>query len=114
MKPLPFLPIAWTLAVSTAIFFAIDNLAAALLPNGWVMQRAWELVLPGFTFGTWGAFAVGLVESFVGGFLTAAILVPVYNFFAGRTRRSRCFSRPRGHGYASQPSQPMRCVPCGF
>lgn len=23
-----------------------------LLPNGWVMQRAWEQVLPNFTFGT--------------------------------------------------------------
>ena len=84
MKPLPLLPVAWTLAVSAAIFFAIDNLAGALLPDWWVMQRAWELVLPDFTFGSWGGFAVGLVESFVGGFLTAVIFVPIYNFFAGR------------------------------
>jgi demethylmenaquinone methyltransferase/2-methoxy-6-polyprenyl-1,4-benzoquinol methylase len=65
-------------------FFAIDNMAGALLPNWWAMQKAWELVLPDFTFGTWGGFAVGLVESFVAGFLTAVIFVPVYNFFAGR------------------------------
>lgn len=86
MKPLPFLPVAWTLAFATAAVFALDNLAGALFPNWWVMQRAWELVLPDFTFGTWGGFFIGLVESFAGGFGTAVIFVPIYNVFAGRSK----------------------------
>ncbi|MEW6568626.1 MAG: hypothetical protein AB1449_10775 [Chloroflexota bacterium] len=49
MKSLPFFPIAWTLAIFTAVVFALDNLAGALFPNWWVMQQAWELVLPDFT-----------------------------------------------------------------
>jgi len=84
MKSLPFFPIAWTLAVFTAVVFTLDNLAGAILPNWWVMQKAWELVLPDFTFGTWTGFFVGLVESVAGGFLTAVLFVPVWNFFAGR------------------------------
>lgn len=84
MKRLPFLAIAWTLAFFAAVVFALDNLAAALFPNWWVMQRAWELLLPDFTFGTWGGFFVGLVESFVGGFLTSVLFVPIWNYFAPR------------------------------
>jgi len=85
MKSLPFFPIAWTLAVFTAVVFALDNLAGAILPNWWVMQKAWELVLPDFTFGTWTGFFVGLVESVAGGFLTAVLFVPIFNYFHSRT-----------------------------
>lgn len=84
MKTLPFQPIAWALAVFAAVVFALDMLFGALFPNGWVMQKAWELVLPGFTFISWGAFFLGLVESFIGGFLTAVIFVPIWNYFAAR------------------------------
>ena len=48
------------------------------------MQKAWELLLPGFGFISWGAFLLGLVESFIGGFLTAVLFVPIYNYFSGR------------------------------
>jgi len=84
MKRLPFFPIAWTLATFAAVVFALDNLAGALLPDWWVMQNAWELMLPSYTFGTWGGFFVGLAESFAGGFLTAVLFVPIYNLIAGR------------------------------
>src|SRR3990172_8950340 len=84
MNRLPFLPIAWTLAIFAAVVFTVDNLAGALFPNWWVMQRAWELLLPNFTFGTWGGFFIGLVESFAGGFLTAVLFVPIWNLFAAR------------------------------
>ncbi len=87
MKRLPFLPVAWTFAFFTAVVFALDNLAGALFPNWWVMQNAWELVLPGFTFGSWGAFLLGLGEGLVGGFLTAVLFVPIWNFFARREER---------------------------
>ena len=84
MKTLPFQPIAWALAVFAAVVFGLDMLVGALFPNWWVMQKAWELVLPGFTFISWGAFFLGLVESFIGGFLTAVIFVPIWNYFAAR------------------------------
>lgn len=63
----------------------MDILIAGLLfPNWYVMQKAWEFLLPGFTFISWGSFITGLVESFVGGFLTAVLFVPIYNFFHKR------------------------------
>jgi len=84
MKTLPFWPIAWTLAVFAAVVFTLDVLLGVLFPNWWVMQKAYELLLPGFTFISWGAFFLGLVESFIGGFLTAVLFVPIYNYFIGR------------------------------
>ena len=84
MKTLHFWTIAWTLATFAAFVFTLDMLLGALFPNWWVMQKAYELLLPGFTFISWGAFILGLVESFIGGFLTAVLFVPIYNFFASR------------------------------
>ena len=84
MKTLPFLTLAWTLAVFSAVVFTLDMLLGLLFPNWWVMQKAWELILPGFTFISWGAFFLGLVESFVGGWLTAAGFVLIYNYVADR------------------------------
>ena|SRR5450759_2604054 len=85
MKTIAFWPIAWTLAVFTAIVFTLDVLAGVLFPNWYVMQKAWELLLPGFTLISWSAFFTGLVESFISGFLIAVLFVPIYNFFVGRT-----------------------------
>ena len=84
MKPLPFWSIAWTLAIFATVVFVLDMLLGVLFPNWWVMQNIYELLLPGFTFISWGAFFLGLVESFAGGFLTAVLFVPLYNYFAGR------------------------------
>lgn len=84
MKTLHFWPVAWTLAVFAAVVFTLDMLFGVLFPGWWVMQKAWEFILPGFTFISWGALFLGLVESFAGGFLTAVLFVPIYNFFASR------------------------------
>lgn len=84
MKTLSFWPVAWTFSVFAAVVFALDALLGALFPNWWVMQKAWGLLLPGFTFISWGTFFLGLVEAFIGGFLTAVLFVPIWNFFAGR------------------------------
>lgn len=84
MKKLHFWPIAWTLSVSLTLIYILDVLAGLLFPNWYVMQRIWELILPGFTYISWGSFFVGLIEAFVGGFLTAVLFVPVYNYFTGR------------------------------
>jgi hypothetical protein len=84
MKTLRFWPIAWTLAFFAAITFTLDVLLGVLFPDWWVMQKAWELVLPGFTLISWGAYFLGLIESFLGGLFTAVIFVPLYNFFVTR------------------------------
>lgn len=84
MKTLHFWPVAWTLAVFAAVVFALDMLFGVLFPNWWAMQKIYELLLPGFTFISWGMFFLGLVESFIGGFLTAVLFVPLYNYFASR------------------------------
>ena len=84
MKTLHFWPIAWTLAVFSAVVFTLDILLGALFPNWWVMQKLYEFLLPGFTFISWGTYFLGLVEIFIGGFLTAVIFVPIYNYFVNR------------------------------
>ena len=84
MKTLHFWPIAWTLAIFSAVVFTFDILAGLLFPNWWVMQNLYEFLLPGFTFISWGTFFLGLVEIFVGGFLTAVLFVPIYNYFISR------------------------------
>jgi hypothetical protein len=84
MKTLHFWPVAWTLAVFSAVVYTLDVLAGVLFPNWWVMQNIYELLLPGYTFISWGTYFIGLVEVFVGGWLTAALFVPIWNFFAAR------------------------------
>jgi hypothetical protein len=84
MKTLHFWSIAWTLAVFSAIVFTLDVLLGVLFPNWWVMQNLYEFLLPGFTFISWGTFFLGLVEIFIGGFLTAVLFVPIYNYFINR------------------------------
>jgi len=84
MKTLHFWPLAWTLAVFSAVVFTLDMLLGVLFPNWWVMQKLYELLLPGFTFISWGTYFLGLVEIFIGGLLTAVLFVPIWNFFAAR------------------------------
>ncbi|HLC02949.1 MAG TPA: hypothetical protein VJK02_07930 [Anaerolineales bacterium] len=84
MNKLSFWPIAWTLAVFSAVVFTLDVLLGVLFPNWWAMQRLYEFLLPGYMFISWGSYLLGLVEIFIGGFLTAVLFVPIYNFFAGR------------------------------
>jgi hypothetical protein len=84
MKTLRFWPVAWTLATFSAVVFTLDALLGVLFPNWWVMQTAYEMFLPGYTFISWGAYFLGLVEVFIGGILTAVLFVPIWNFFAGR------------------------------
>ncbi len=83
-KTLHFKPIAWTLAVFSAAVFTLDMVFGLLFPNWCVMQKIYESLLPGFTLLSWGSFFLGLAESFIGGFLTAVMFVPIYNYFVIR------------------------------
>lgn len=50
------------------------------------MHQFLAAVLPGFTWLTWPSFFLGLVESFLYGWYTAVVFVPLYNWFADRFR----------------------------
>lgn len=56
----------------------------ALFPSSWVMQKAWELLLPGFIFMSSGTFFPARVESFISGLLTAAVFIPIFNYLVTR------------------------------
>ena len=49
------------------------------------MYRAWQVLLPGFEWISWGSFFLGLVESYAYGWYFALIWVPLYNVFIAKT-----------------------------
>jgi hypothetical protein len=48
------------------------------------MHTFLEIVLPGFKWGSFSGFFVGLVESFLYGAYTGLVYMPNYNFFLRR------------------------------
>ncbi len=58
-----------------------------LMWPGYAMRSAWEALLPGFTWLSFGSFLVGLVESYAYGWYIALVWVPLYNVFAARADR---------------------------
>jgi len=76
IKPLGF-ALGWLLAIT----FVIDVIGGLLFPNWWTMYRAWELVLPGFTWLSFGSFLYGLIVSFLSGWYIAIVFVPLFNYF---------------------------------
>jgi hypothetical protein len=72
---------------ATSLFLAITFTACVgfdLLFPSHAMFRAWQDLLPGFEFFSWGSFLLGLVESYAYGWYIALIWVPLYNVFALR------------------------------
>lgn len=51
------------------------------------MFRAWQDLLPGFEWISWGSFGLGLVESYAYGWYIALIWVPLYNVFLARRKQ---------------------------
>ncbi len=45
------------------------------------MYRAWQTLLPGFSWLTWKSFFIGLAWSYSYGWYFAVIWVPIYNYF---------------------------------
>ncbi len=77
------------LGMSLGLFLTISFVLCVgfdlMFPN-YAMHGAWEGLLPGFVWLSWGAFAIGLIETFLYGWYVALILGPLYNFFAARQR----------------------------
>ena len=76
---------------ATSLFFAISFVlcvAFDLLFPAHAMFRAWQDLLPGFHWISWGSFFLGLIESYAYGWYIALIWTPIYNVVALRGRRT--------------------------
>lgn len=51
------------------------------------MYGAWQNLLPGFHWISWGNFLLGLVESYGYGWYATLIWVPIYNVMARRANK---------------------------
>lgn len=84
MKDVSVWPLAWALGLLVAITYVLDVALGLLLPGWWVMQDLWKLVIPGFTWLSWGSFVWGLVVAFLSGVYVAVLFVPLYRLFLRR------------------------------
>jgi hypothetical protein len=72
---------------ATSLFLAISFarcIAGDLLMPAHEMHSAWERLLPGFGWISWGSFFLGLIESHAYGWYVALIWVPLYNVTVNR------------------------------
>jgi len=72
------------LAISFVLCVAFD-----LAFPAHAMFGAWQALLPGFTWLSWGSFVLGLVEAYGYGWYIALIWVPIYNVFVLGRQRSK-------------------------
>lgn len=85
MARIPVIPLGMSLGLFFAITFALCVLFDLWFPN-LAMNPVWAPLLPGFTWLTWPSFFLGLAETFAYGWYIALIFVPLFNFFAARSR----------------------------
>jgi hypothetical protein len=76
----------WTVTLGCwmAISFTLCVLGGVIAPSLPIPHRTLELLLPGFTWISLGAFVLGLVETFLYGVYSGWLLVAIHNFFARR------------------------------
>lgn len=78
-------PLGHALSLLFAISFVLCMLWGFVTPESLHMDKAWELVLPGFHMGSPIAMLIGLVEAYLFGWFFAVVFVPLYNFFSKET-----------------------------
>lgn len=85
----------WTMSLGCwlATTFTLCVLGAILAPGLPITHRTLELVLPGFTWISPGAFVLGLIESFLLGVYAGLVFVPIHNVFWRRWDAARHASR---------------------
>ena len=76
--------VTWALGLFTAFSFVLCVLWGLITPEALHMHAFLEQVLPAFTWLSWWAFVLGLVESFLWGFYGGIVFVPIYNFLLKR------------------------------
>jgi hypothetical protein len=84
--PIPALGCA--LSASFAISFVLCVLGFYTAPSLPVVHGALAVPLPGFEFGSWPRFFLGLAESVAWGWYIALVFGTLYNFFVVRFRSS--------------------------
>jgi hypothetical protein len=77
-------PMTWSLGVFAACTFVLCIVYGLLVPEALHMTQFLEIALPGFQWLSIGAFALGLVESFLYGAYAGLVYTPIHNFFARR------------------------------
>jgi len=80
MNRLCFKPVAFTLSVFLAVTYILCVIYG-LLFHEYAMFKAWEALLPGFSWLTWMTFFIGLAETILYGIYVALVFVPLYNYF---------------------------------
>lgn len=71
--------VSLALGLTFAISFVVCVLWGLSLPESMHMHQFLQLVLPGFTWISFGSAILGLIESFLFGVYFAVIYVPIYN-----------------------------------
>lgn len=80
MNVLRFKPVALALIAFGLVTYILCIVFDLIFPQ-WAMYKFWEILLPGFTWITWGSFFVGGLGVLIYGIYIAAIFVPIYNYF---------------------------------
>jgi hypothetical protein len=75
---------AITLGCWMAISFTVCVLGGVIAPGVPIPHKTLELLLPGFIWISFGAFVLGLIESFLFGVYAGWLLVVIHNFLARR------------------------------
>lgn len=81
-----FFPLGNTLSIFLAITFSLCVLWGLIGPAELHMHPAWEPLLPGFTWSVTG-YLIGLAWAYSYGWYTAAVFVPLFNFFNKRSAK---------------------------
>ena len=90
MHALSWKVLTWSLGSFGAVVFVSCVIYGLLVPASLHMTGFLEMTLPGFRWITPGAFALGVVESFLYGAYAGLVYAPIHNFFLRR------FGVPRG------------------
>ena len=72
-RQLRYTPVALAIGTFLAASFAVCVAWDAVFPD-WAMRRAWEPLLPGFSWLSIGTFLLGLAEAFLYGFWLALVV----------------------------------------
>ena len=72
--------VSLSLGLTFAVSFVICVLWGLLLPEQLHMHEFLQYVLPGFTWISFGAAVLGLVESFLFGVYFGVVYVPIHNW----------------------------------
>ena len=62
MASLSFIRLSALVASFLAVTYTLCMLYGLLVPADYRMDQAWELILPGFQWLSWGSFLIGLGE----------------------------------------------------